>query len=105
MQAVPTAKGQALADEYGIKFFETVSTVQQHRKYADRFSCTKNICHTLQSAKTNLNVEQVFFSIARDIKQRLADTDSKAEVNNLNLVFVNSRRKSHNILHIFVSKY
>ncbi|XP_030524126.2 ras-related protein RABE1c isoform X1 [Rhodamnia argentea] len=53
-RAVPTAKGQALADEYGIKFFET-------------------------SAKTNLNVEQVFFSIARDIKQRLSDTDSKAE--------------------------
>ncbi|MBA0740222.1 hypothetical protein Gogos_013440, partial [Gossypium gossypioides] len=54
-RAVPTSKGQALADEYGIKFFET-------------------------SAKTNLNVEEVFFSIARDIKQRLADTDSKAEV-------------------------
>ncbi|CAI0393409.1 unnamed protein product [Linum tenue] len=53
-RAVPTAKGQALADEYGIKFFET-------------------------SAKTNLNVEEVFFSIARDIKQRLADTDSRAE--------------------------
>ncbi|XP_042451125.1 ras-related protein RABE1c-like [Zingiber officinale] len=52
-RAVPTAKGQALADEYGIKFFET-------------------------SAKTNLNVEQVFFSIARDIKQRLSETD-KAE--------------------------
>lgn len=34
----------------------------------------------LQSAKTNLNVEQVFFSIARDIKQRLAETDSKSEV-------------------------
>lgn len=33
-----------------------------------------------QSAKTNLNVEQVFFSIARDIKQRLAETDSKPEV-------------------------
>jgi GTPase SAR1 family protein len=31
------------------------------------------------SAKTNLNVEQVFFSIARDIKQRLAETDSKPE--------------------------
>lgn len=34
----------------------------------------------MQSAKTNMNVEEVFFSIARDIKQRLADTDSKAEV-------------------------
>lgn len=34
----------------------------------------------LQSAKTNLNVEEVFFSIAKDIKQRLADTDAKAEV-------------------------
>ncbi|CAN0910857.1 Ras-related protein RABE1c [Linum grandiflorum] len=53
-RAVPTAKGQALADEYGIKFFET-------------------------SAKTNLNVEEVFFSIARDIKQRLSDTDSRTE--------------------------
>ncbi|XP_071737876.1 ras-related protein RAB1BV-like isoform X4 [Rutidosis leptorrhynchoides] len=53
-RAVPTAKGQALADEYGIKFFET-------------------------SAKTTLNVEQVFFSMATDIKQRLMDSDSKAE--------------------------
>jgi Ras-related protein Rab-8A len=53
-RAVPTAKGQALADEFGIKFFET-------------------------SAKTNMNVEDVFFTIARDIKQRLAETDSKPE--------------------------
>ncbi|XP_039055154.1 ras-related protein RABE1c-like [Hibiscus syriacus] len=53
-RAVPTSKGQALADEYGIKFFET-------------------------SAKPNLNVEEVFFSIARDIKQRLTNTDAKAE--------------------------
>ncbi|XP_010552997.1 PREDICTED: ras-related protein RABE1d [Tarenaya hassleriana] len=53
-RAVPTSKGQALADEYGIQFFET-------------------------SAKTNYNVESVFLSIARDIKQRLTETDSKAE--------------------------
>ncbi|KAG6511890.1 hypothetical protein ZIOFF_029969 [Zingiber officinale] len=59
-RAVPTASGQALADEYGIKFFET-------------------------SAKTNLNVEQVFFSIARDIKQRLSETDNKPEVEGISL--------------------
>jgi Ras-related protein Rab-8A len=54
-RAVPFAKGQALADEFGIKFFET-------------------------SAKTNMNVEDVFFTVARDIKQRLAaETDSKSE--------------------------
>ncbi|KAJ8760332.1 hypothetical protein K2173_011885 [Erythroxylum novogranatense] len=53
-RTVPTCKGQTLADEYSIKFFET-------------------------SAKTNLNVEDVFFSIARDIKRRLAETDTKAE--------------------------
>ena len=27
-----------------------------------------------------MNVEEVFFSIAKDIKQRLAETDSKTEV-------------------------
>ncbi|KAL4605602.1 hypothetical protein ACB092_09G041400 [Castanea dentata] len=59
-RAVPTSRGQALADEYGIKFFET-------------------------SAKSNLNVEQVFFSIARDIKQRLTETDSKAEPQTLKI--------------------
>lgn len=41
--------------------------------FAERFSIP-------QSAKTNLNVEEVFFSIAKDIKQRVADNDSKGEV-------------------------
>lgn len=49
-RAVSTERGQALADEYGIKFFET-------------------------SAKTNINVEQAFFSIAKDIMKRLSETD------------------------------
>jgi hypothetical protein len=33
-----------------------------------------------QSAKTNFNVEDVFFCIVRDMKQSLAKTDSKPEV-------------------------
>ncbi|CAI9114700.1 OLC1v1015479C1 [Oldenlandia corymbosa var. corymbosa] len=54
-RVVSTAQGQALADQYGIEFFET-------------------------STKTNANVEQVFFSIARDIKRRLhSEAMSKTE--------------------------
>jgi|APAra0007618257_1042622.scaffolds.fasta_scaffold00873_5 hypothetical protein len=84
-QAVPTAKGQALADEYGIKFFETVSLTMLSI-FETRWVVFTLLTHLaiyvllLQSAKTNLNVEEVFFSIGRDIKQRLSDTDSRAEV-------------------------
>lgn len=85
---MPTSKGQALADEYGIKFFETVSCMVA----ADLiFSFVMQLTiffffgyyennGNLQSAKTNLNVEEVFFSIATDIKQRLTESDKKAEV-------------------------
>ena len=34
-----------------------------------------------------MNVEEVFFSIAKDIKQRLAETDSKAEVHKIPSTF------------------
>ncbi|KAL1511245.1 hypothetical protein AB1Y20_006054 [Prymnesium parvum] len=48
-KTITTARGQALADQHGIKFFET-------------------------SAKNNINIEEAFCTIARDIKQRLFDT-------------------------------
>lgn len=50
---VETARGQALADEYGIKFFET-------------------------SAKSNINVVEGFTAIATDIKKRLMDNPAGA---------------------------
>ena len=51
----------------------------------------------MQSAKTNLNVEEVFYSIARDIKRRLAETDSKAEV-----WFLNLQKKLQKMPDIFI---
>lgn len=60
-KVISKEKGQALADEYGIKFLET-------------------------SAKSNINVEEAFFTLARDIKKRLIDTvdDKKNGQVNLN---------------------
>ena len=46
---VSTEEGKALADEFGVKFFET-------------------------SAKTSTNVEEAFFAIARDVKARVIDS-------------------------------
>ncbi|KAI8325571.1 GTP-binding protein SAS1, partial [Martensiomyces pterosporus] len=51
-RAVPKEKGQKLAEELGIKFLET-------------------------SAKSNTNVDEAFFSLARDIKKRLLDTSAE----------------------------
>lgn len=47
-KVVDSARGQKLADDFGIKFLET-------------------------SAKTNVNVEEAFFTIARDIKNTIID--------------------------------
>ncbi|CAK4720815.1 unnamed protein product [Aphanomyces euteiches] len=49
--AVTKEQGEALAAEYGVQFFET-------------------------SAKSNLNVEEAFRSIAVDVQKRLAECDS-----------------------------
>ena len=53
-KVVETARGQALADEYSIKFFET-------------------------SAKSNINVVEAFTSIAQDIKKRLMDNPNASQ--------------------------
>jgi len=52
-RAVDKERGQALADEYGLKFLEV-------------------------SAKSNINVEEAFVSLARDIKKRLIDGNGGA---------------------------
>uniref|UniRef100_M0ZL61 Small GTP-binding protein n=1 Tax=Solanum tuberosum TaxID=4113 RepID=M0ZL61_SOLTU len=52
-RVIPTSKGQALADEYDIKLLKT-------------------------SAKKNMNVDEVIFFLGWDIKQKLAESDSKA---------------------------
>lgn len=49
-KVVETKRGKDLADSFQINFFET-------------------------SAKNNINVEQAFYSIARDIKKRLMDSE------------------------------
>ena len=54
-RVVSTERGQALADELGIPFMEV-------------------------SAKSNINVEKAFYSLAGDIKKRLSDT-AKTESN------------------------
>ncbi|KAK3816688.1 MAG: ras family-domain-containing protein [Benniella sp.] len=50
-KVISREQGQALADEFGIRFLET-------------------------SAKSNICVEEAFFSLARDIKRRMIDTQT-----------------------------
>ena len=54
-RAVSTEQGQALADELGIPFLEV-------------------------SAKSNINIEKAFYSLAGDIKKRLVDSSKDVEV-------------------------
>lgn len=54
-RAVSTEQGQALADELGIPFLEV-------------------------SAKSNINIEKAFYSLASDIKKRLVDSNKDTEV-------------------------
>jgi len=53
-KVVDSARGKALADEYGIKFLET-------------------------SAKNSINVEEAFITLAKDIKKRIIDNSEPAK--------------------------
>jgi GTPase SAR1 family protein len=53
-RAVSTEQGQALADELGIPFLEV-------------------------SAKSNINIEKAFYSLASDIKKRLIDSNKETQ--------------------------
>eukprot|EP00762_Andalucia_godoyi_P003238 ANDGO_06678.mRNA.1 Ras-related protein Rab-8A len=70
-KVVDTARGQKLADDYGIKFLET-------------------------SAKTNVNVEEAFFTIARDIKNTIIDVqEAGGQAQNQNRKNVEVARKEN----------
>ena len=66
-QVISKEQGQALADEYNIKFLET-------------------------SAKSNIGVEEAFFALARDVKKRLIDTAQ--EKNDKSTVNVNQKQNA-----------
>ena len=53
-RAVSTEQGQALADELGIPFLEV-------------------------SAKSNINIDKAFYSLAADIKKRIIDTSKNEQ--------------------------
>ena len=75
-KVVSAERGQKLADEYGIKFLET-------------------------SAKSNINVEEAFFTIGRDIKKRLIDSAEPAGRSGGDTVKVNQVSKWFLILMIY----
>lgn len=59
-RAVSTERGQALADELGIPFLEV-------------------------SAKSNINIDKAFYSLAADIKKRIVQTSKNEQASTVNV--------------------
>lgn len=68
-RAVSTERGQQLADELGIPFLEV-------------------------SAKSNINVDKAFYSLATDIKKRIMDTTRMEERQGMAANTVDAGRES-----------
>ena len=64
-RAISTERGQALADEYGIQFYET-------------------------SAKSGKNVEEAFFTLAKDIRNRQQSDAAKGAAATAGKIKLNS---------------
>ena len=71
-RVVGRERGAELAREYGLKFMET-------------------------SAKNNVNVDEAFLTLARDIKKRLIDTGKLLSENTTNNVNAVSLNKNNNL--------
>jgi len=71
-RAVTTERGQQLADELGIPFLEV-------------------------SAKSNINVDKAFYSLATDIKKRIMDTTKAEERQGSNLNSIDPSREGGSV--------
>ncbi|OUM70195.1 hypothetical protein PIROE2DRAFT_56884 [Piromyces sp. E2] len=68
-KVITKEQGESLADEFGIRFLET-------------------------SAKSNIGVEEAFFSLARDIKKRLIDNAKSQAPDDKNIINPNVKQEN-----------
>jgi len=68
-KVITKEQGESLAEEFGIRFLET-------------------------SAKSNIGVEEAFFSLARDIKKRLIDNAKTQAPDDKNIINPNEKQEN-----------